>query len=94
MFSLADGKLIPMKSDGTDGEPLQTKNSSLTIGTSVLSDWCVSESISDPTTRLAYEISKDNLGRVSTAAFAKKKTCDRFTRRTVKKCASNLLCDS
>lgn len=68
MFSLANGKLIRINSDGSDGEPIQTKNPSLTIGTSMLSDCCVSDTTTDPTTHLAYEISKDELGRVSTAA--------------------------
>lgn len=66
MFSLANGKLIRINSDGSEAEPIQTKNSSLSIGTSVLSDCCISNSTLDPTTTLAYEISTDNFGRVST----------------------------
>lgn len=77
MFSLANGKLIRINSDGSDGEPIQTKNSSLTIGTSILSDYCVSDT-SEPSTHLAYEISTDNLGRVSTAALVKNVISESF----------------
>lgn len=66
MFSLAKGKLIRVNSDGSDGELFQTKNSTFTIGTSPFSNCCVSDS----STHLAFEISKDDLGRVSTIAFA------------------------
>lgn len=69
MFSLAKGKLIRVNSDGSDGKPFQTKNSTFTIGTSPFSDCCVSDSSSDAATHLAFEISRDDLGRVSTYAW-------------------------
>lgn len=70
MFSLAKGKLFRVNSDGSDGELFQTKNTTFTIGTSPFSDCCVSDATSDAATHLAFEISRDDLGRVSTNAFA------------------------
>lgn len=69
MFSMANGKLIRLHDDGTE-EIIKTNNSSLTIGTSFLSDYHVTDSTSNPSKHLAYVIYKDDFGRVSTAAFA------------------------
>lgn len=64
MFSLHDAQLIRLNSDGSDAEVMRTKRPTITFGTTVLCDYLIKNESSE-LPELAYEISKDKLGRVS-----------------------------
>lgn len=69
MFSLRNAQLIRLNSDGSDAEAFRTKRPSITFGTSVLCDYLIKNESSE-LPELAYEISKDKLGRVSWITFS------------------------
>lgn len=64
MFSLANGKLVRLNADGTEGDIVQTEKSSLTVGASAQSDYCVDES--ELAGQLAFKIYLSVFGNVST----------------------------
>lgn len=64
MFSLSDGRLIRINKDGTNGEIIHSKKSTIVFGTSPLDDHHIKDV--DPTNEVKCVISTDDFGRVCT----------------------------
>lgn len=63
MFSLSNAKLIRINKDGTDGETILSKKTTLELGTSPFYDYHIKDL--DDSVNISCEISTDNYGRVS-----------------------------
>lgn len=62
MFDLSKGKLSKLNKDDSKEKVVQTQNSSLKIGSALHYDYCVPPI---DNVQVEFEISTDNLGRVS-----------------------------
>lgn len=63
MFPLSNGRLIRINKDGSDGEMISSKKTSMVFGTSVLNDYYIQDA--DPALNIKCEIATDEYGRVS-----------------------------
>lgn len=63
MFPLSKYRLIRLNKDGTNGEVIESKNTKLVFGTSILYDHYIKDI--DPKQEFKCEITTDEHGRVS-----------------------------
>lgn len=63
MFPLTHGRLIRLNKDGSDGETISTKKTSMIFGSSVLNDYYIQDA--HPSMDINCEIATDEYGRVS-----------------------------